>query len=275
MRYPDNMRVLLFCICLLCFGYEVLAQIDDADNFTTINTPITVDLDAEDEEDIVEAKEKKRKKKVFYGVKTRKAYTRSGVGDKLTLELFYVLKEWRDPDPYVRDIYWYDMRRRAIRVGGKIDKKYGLILHGPYQKKRGDQVIEEGIFYFGTKHGRWITLDKNDILLDKEKYYKGWPKESMVSYYDKERKKIKEIIPVEYGEKEGNYYYFFENGLIAVQGEYHFGQKVGKWTEFHYNTQRRKKIIQYPEDPFDTTTTPYTWREYDRRGRVVFQNEGS
>ena len=101
----------------------------------------------------------------------------------------------------------------------------------------------------------------------------GWPKESLVSYYDKDRTKIKEIIPIEFGEKEGNYYYFFENGLIAVQGEYHFNNKVGKWLEYHFNTQRRKKIIQYSDDPFDKNTLPYTWREYDKKGKIVYENK--
>lgn len=264
MRY---FHLLIFII--LSIG--ALAQVEDADSFTSINEPLTLDLDAEDNIEIVAPKKKKRKKNVFYGIKTRKAYTRKGFGEKLTLELFYVLKEWQDPDPYLRDIYWYDTRRQGIRVGGKIDKKYGIILHGPYQKKQGDVILEQGIFYLGSKHGRWIKHDKDDLLLDKEKYYKGWPKESLVTYYDKERKKIKEIIPIEYGEKEGNYYYFFENGLTAVKGEFHFNKKVGKWTEFHYNTQRRKKIVQYPEDPY-TTAAPYTWREYDKKGIIVYEN---
>lgn len=248
------------------------SQVEDADSFITINTPITIDLGAEEDVEILAPKKKKVKKKVYYGVKTRKAFTRKGFGEKLTLELFYVLKKWKDPDPYIRDIYWYDTRRQGIRVGGKIDKKYGLILHGPYQKKQGEQILEEGIFYFGVKHGRWVKMDKNDLLIDKEKYYKGWPKESLVTYYDKERTKIKEIIPVEYGEKEGNYYYFFENGFIAVQGEYHFNNKVGKWIEFHYNTKRRKKIVQYPKNPYDVDTSPYTWREYNKKGKIVYEN---
>jgi len=266
------MRITVFFVSLI-FCSTAFAQVEEADSFTTINTPVTIDLNAEDEVDIVEPKKKKRKKNVFYGVKTRKAFTRNGIGEKLTLELFYVLREFKEPDPYIRDVYWYDTRRQAIRVGGKIDKKYGLILHGPYQKKQGDQILEEGIFYFGVKHGRWISMDKNDLLVDKEKYYKGWPKESLVSYYDKDRTKIKEIIPIEFGEKEGNYYYFFENGLIAVQGEYHFNNKVGKWLEYHFNTQRRKKIIQYSDDPFDKNTLPYTWREYDKKGKIVYENK--
>jgi len=31
-----------------------------------------------------------------------------------------------------------------------------------------------------------------------------------------ERKKLKEIIPIEYGERDGYYYLFHENGQVAV-----------------------------------------------------------
>ncbi len=242
---------------------------ESKDDFFSVDTPITVNLEADDEEEEEEdakLKEKKRKKKVFYGIKTKKRFTRDGE----EYELFYVLKEFEMPDPYVRDVYWLDYRRNQIRVGGEIDPKFGAILHGPYQKVKNDQVIEEGIFYKGTKHGRWVSYDKENILTDKEKYYKGWPRESMVSYYDRDRGKMKEIIPVEYGEKEGNYYYFHENGKVAVKGEYHWDAPVGEWTEY-YPSGFRKKVIQYDKDPFDEVYRPYIVKEWDLRGRVVYE----
>ena len=128
--------------------------------------------------------------------------------------------------------YWFDFRRKRIRNTGTIDKKYGRILHGPYQKIRGGQLIEKGIYFVGTKHGRWVKLDKNDILVDKIKFYKGWPKESLVKYYDDDRQKLKEVIPVVYGEIIGDYYFFHENGEIAVKGQYEYGEKIGRWTEY-------------------------------------------
>lgn len=263
-------RISLLLLTVLSITF---VQAQDEDGFENINTPLTIDLEANAHLEDVKVKKKKRKKRVFYGVKTRKAYTKTGFGDKTTYELFHILKVHQDPDQYVRDIYWYDSRRGSIRTGGKFDPKYGTILHGPYVKKQGTQVLEEGIFHFGTKHGRWVTLDKNDILLDKTKYYKGWPKESLVKYYGSDRTKFKEVVPVEYGEKEGNYFYFFENGMIAVRGEYKYGQKVGRWMEFHHNSQRRKKIIQYPKNPYDKDSRPYVWREYNKKGKLVYENK--
>jgi antitoxin component YwqK of YwqJK toxin-antitoxin module len=235
----------------------------------TIDTPITIDL-KEEEEEREGPKKKKRKKNVYWGLKTKKGFTKTGYGDNITLELFNYLKEYQEPDKYVQEIYWYDYKRRQIRRSKKVNKQYGVILHGPYQKKRKDQVLEEGVFYIGTKHGRWTVNSRNDILVDKKKYYKGWPRESLVTYYDENRTKLKEVIPVIFGEKEGFYYYFFENGSIAVKGHYSNDVKVGKWTAYYPFRSRRKREIIYPADPWNRVTKPHIFKEWSETGKVVY-----
>ena len=74
-------------------------------------------------------------------------------------------------------------------------------MHGPYKRMVGEQIIEEGIYYKGTKHGRWTEYDRHDILVDKRKYYKGWQKESKVKYYDDKQTKLKEVVPILYGKR--------------------------------------------------------------------------
>ncbi len=270
MKYINYIFSLLLLAPLVGTAQEEVDP-NSIDNRFTVGAPVTIDLvEKEDQLEDVEIKKKKRKKKVFYDIKTRKGYTRQGYGDRTTLELFYMLKEPVEVDPYVRDIYWYDFRRKEIRIGGKIDQKYGAILHGTYKKLRGDQVLVEGIFFKGMKHGRWMQYDKEDLLVDKEKYFKGWPKESQVRYYDRGHEKMKDIVPIEYGEKEGYFYYFFENGRVGVQGEYHWDLPVGDWIEY-YASGRRKKIIRYSKDPFDKTFKPYIWKEWNEKGKLVFE----
>lgn len=234
-----------------------------------------LELDETTSEPIVINKKKKPKKKTFYGVKTRKGYARRGTGDRATLELFYVLKVPEKPSVFVRDIYWYDYTRREVRKTPNFDIKKGVLLHGPYKKLMNNVVIEEGIFYKGTKHGRWMQHDRHDVLQDKEKYYKGWPKESIVTYYDPvERKKVKEMIPVEIDEREGFYFLFHENGAIAVTGEYKWDQKVGDWIE-NYPNGKRKRILAYPAEPHDETFKPFIRKEWDEKGREIFtSNKG-
>lgn len=227
-----------------------------------------LELDEKTSEPVVTTKKKPRKK-VFYGLKTKKGFTRKGTGDRVVIELFYVLKKHEPAPQYVKDIYWYDYTRREIRKSDKFDPSKGVLLHGPYKKMMGDVVLEEGIYYKGSKHGRWMRYNRNDILEDKDKYYKGWPKESLVSYWDPERKKVKELIPVDHGDREGNYFKFHDNGALAVSGAYLYDYRVGEWIEFYPNG-KRKKIILYPDDPFDKETRAYIKREWNEAGREVY-----
>ena len=253
------------------FRQEELNPITDA--------PLTIDLDAEmeeEEEEDEKDKKKKRKKNVFYDLKTKKGYTKAGFGNNITIEIFHYLKEYKEPDPYVRDIYWYDFKSKRVRISGTIDKEYAGILHGPYKKIRNDKVVEEGIFYIGTKHGRWTSYGKMYdyyVLTDKNKYYKGWPKESKVSYYDREREKLKEVIPIEHDKKEGNYYYFHDNGLVGVQGEYKNDVKVGKWIEYYQFRRRKKREVQYRNDPYNENFTPYIIKEWNEDGELIYDVE--
>ena len=231
--------------------------------------PFTL-LELEKEEEPIVTKKKKPKRKVFYGIKTKKGFARKGYGDKVTLELFYKLKKPAVPNTFARDIYYFDYKRAEVRRVEKFDPTKGVLLHGPYKKMIGTTVVEEGIFYMGTKHGRWMRYNQQDLLEDKEKYYKGWPKESRITYYDPaEKKKIKEITPIEYGEKEGYYYLLHENGQVAVRGEYRFNEKVGDWIE-NYPNGKRKRIITYPKEPFEKDIKPYLRKEWDDKGKEIY-----
>lgn len=283
------MKKTTFCLLFSFFSLSSFAQgeMNTADeerfhfghpdsSFSLIrDSPVTIDLEQEeeDEEEKKEVKKKKRKKKVFYGIKTKKGFARRGYGKNATLELFYYVKSApKELDPYVQDIYWYDTQQRKVRSTA-FNPALGYILHGPYTRSSGDAVLEEGIYYLGKKHGRWMTYDKEGILLDKRKYNKGWPKESIMTYYDDERKKLKEVIPMVHDKKDGDYYYFHENGAIAIRGTYREDKKVGRWLEYYSFLGRQKKEIMYPASPYDEDTEPYINREWNRRSQLVYQKK--
>jgi hypothetical protein len=267
------MKSKFFAICLLLPPLALHAQEPERtseEQLFSVDTPVSLDFEQE-EEPINTDKKKKPKKKVFYGIKTKKGFTRKGYGNRVTYELFYYLKKPQAPQSFARDIYWYDFSRKEIRKTSTFDPSKGVLLHGPYEKRQGELVIQKGIFYKGSKHGRWLSYNKDSVLIDKEKYYKGWPKESVVSYYDPaDRKKMKEIIPIEFGEKEGYYYRFHETGQVAVMGEYRFDQKVGDWTEYYANN-KRKRIIAYQKEAFDEAT-PYIKAEWNDKGKEIYRN---
>jgi antitoxin component YwqK of YwqJK toxin-antitoxin module len=255
-------------ICF-CFTLPVFAQ-EEPDRPFVIDTPVSLDFEKE-EEPMNTRKKKKPKKKVFYGIKTKKGFSRKGTGDRTVYENFYYLKKPEVPNTLVRDIYYYDYARREVVRTSRFDPKKGVLVHGPYKKTQNNVVLEEGIFYKGTRHGRWMKYNRDSVLVDKEKFFRGWPRESTISYYDPERKKMKEIIPIEFGEKEGYYYMFYESGQLAVTGEYKWNRRVGDWYEY-YPTGRRKKLIAYPRDPFDKNLKPFIRVEWNERGREIYRN---
>lgn len=265
-----NLFLLLSGIAFLPFSTWAQDEPTPQEQRFTVDTP--VNLNFEQEEAPVSGKKKKVKKRVYYGLKTKKGFTKRGEGDRVTYELFYYLKEPQLPQTFVRDIYWYDFTRREIRKTSTFDPKKGVLLHGPYERRQGQVVMAKGIFYKGTKHGRWMTYQRDSTLTDKERYYMGWPKESLVSYYDPaQRKKMKEMTPIEFGEKEGFYYYFHENGKVAILGEYQWDQRVGDWTEYYANGNR-KKIVSYPKEAFDKEMKPYVKAEWNEKGKEIYRN---
>lgn len=218
-----------------------------------------------------EEKKDRTKRRVFYGLKTRRAYAKKGKDPKKReYELFFVLKKPIQLDPYKKDVYWYHMKKRQIIMGPieEADKRYAKILHGPYIRRQGRKVLEEGIYYKGGKHGRWEKYDRNFILIDKKRFYKGWPTDSEISYYDLNNEKPKEVIPIQWGRKEGTYYHFAEDGMLLATGQYKDDVKVGVWVEYH-NPKRKKRETQYAKDPY-TDFTPYIIKEYDIKGKVTY-----
>ena len=264
-------KLISFCFACLLVS-PVLAQheaLDIADD--QLKKPLTISLAGDEEEEEAVELKRKRKKNVFYGIKAKKYITKSGVGDRAVFETFYYLREPIEVDEYVRDIFWYDFESRKIKNNRNINLQKGVVLHGPYEKFRADgTILEKGIFYKGTKHGRWVTYDSKNILQDKRKYYKGWPKESIVTYYDQERTKLKEIIPVEFGVKEGNYYRFHDNGQIAVSGEYQNDERVNVWREFYKFRRRKKKEVQFKSNAYDDDFKTYIIKEWNDKGELVY-----
>lgn len=234
----------------------------------------TIDLEEEEEEK--EVKKKKRKKKVFYDMKTKKGRITRQSGGKQLYEEFYYLPEYSEPNFYVREKYYYDPEDRKIKFSSSVKNKEVLILHGPYKRYLDGQLIAEGIFYIGTKHGRWMEYFSNDVLKYKEKYFKGWPKESKITYHDAEATKVKEVIPIRHGIKEGTYYYFHENGVVGVTGVYENDTRVGVWKEYYKyrrNRRNRKKEVQYAEDGYDDNFRPFIIKEWSNEGKLLYDRD--
>lgn len=274
----------LFLVFFLLLSQFLLAQKDektDPDSSGVVknvllptSTPILLFTAPEDRDE--NKKKKKKKKKNFYlGERTKKSYIRQTFRDKTQTQYFHYTRSNQEVDPYIRDIYWFDRKSRVIRTKG-FDPSRGYLLHGPYEKRLEDHVVESGMFYYGTKHGRWMKFNEKNVLLDKSYFSEGWPKASRVTYYNRAEQKIEKVTPIEYDLEEGNFYHFYENGQVAVMGEFKYGEKVGLWTEYWNNTGDkviRKREIQYQEKPFTKDFRPYIKSEWDKEGNLVYRGE--
>jgi antitoxin component YwqK of YwqJK toxin-antitoxin module len=271
----NNLLILLF----LGISCHAFAQ-DDAQSLEQLfelkyDTPLTLDLEDQDELNAALPKKEKKKKKnpkIYYGIKTKRGFTRTGFGDNTVVELFHYLKKYEGPEPYMRNFYWYDFKKKKIINSLRVKPEYAGVLHGHYVKKLGDQILEEGFFYKGMKHKRWIRLNRHDILQEKELFWKGWPKESQLTYYDYKKEKLRSAVPIHFGEKEGNYYAYHKNGNIAVLGQFKYDNKIGLWREY-YDNRKIKREVRYPIEPFDFKTKPVIIKEWGRDGKVIYDRD--
>lgn len=232
-------------------------------------------FDDSKEKEEKKAKKKKAKKNIWFGLKTKKGYTRREIRDTQIFEFFNYTDASRNPDPYIRDIYWFDPSERTIKKENYLVGK-GYLLHGPYERVINEEVVEKGMYYYGTKHKTWMLFDSENVLQDKNHFTEGWPRESRIKYHNRTTNVIEEIIPVQYSLEEGNYYYFYEDSQVAVTGEYEFGEKVGLWTEYwDYNNTKaiRKREVQYQEQAYTKNFRPYIRAEWDKDGNLVYRKD--
>jgi antitoxin component YwqK of YwqJK toxin-antitoxin module len=218
-------------------------------------------------------KRKKRKssKKMFLGYRIHKGYVKSGKGKNVTIEKFSYLKEYMEPSMYAPAKYYYDTKRHRIYKARTIDPKRARIVHGPYKKMVGGKVVSEGYFYIGTRHLRWESYNKAGILTSKSHFEKGFPRDAIINYYDGAQKKMKEVIPYVNNRIEGDYVMFHPNGLLAWEGQFEKGKRVGIWIEFYDFRNRKHYEYQYPETADDQSFEAFLLKEYDRNGNLIYE----
>lgn len=213
-------------------------------------------------------KKKKRKKKTFNKLKTKRGYTSKGSGRGRTDELFFYLKKYQAPSKYVSPVYVYDIQKlKLVKLKSYNPKKYPpkqfKIPHGPYKKKKGEMIMEEGYFWAGTFHDNWFRYSgEAQIVASRRNYHKGFPEKYKISYYDPaDQTIIKEINPFdEFDRNSGIYKLYRDNGRIELVGKLAKGRKLGKWYEYYPNG--RKKI-----------ETEYSWNTKEGKEERKVLNE--
>lgn len=220
-------------------------------------------------------KARRQKKKKYHteyeGLAIVKQVVSMGSGDRITQIEFHVLRENRFPKMYDGlEINWYDPRNRMVSKSLIKDKDNALLLHGPYKRYVAGNLVEEGNYYIGAKDGRWEAYDADYKLLDKTKWYRGFPAESIISYYDSAHTKIREVIPVQYGKRKGDYLMYYDAGQLMVKGQYDNDAPVGTWNEYYQYRRQRKKITRYPRYWYEDGEG-VVLSEWDDKGKLIYE----
>jgi antitoxin component YwqK of YwqJK toxin-antitoxin module len=236
---------------------------------------LTVDTAAQDQQQKNKKRKVKKTKKEFLGYRIKRGFTKTGSSKNAVIEIFYYLPTYQEPNPYAPAKYYYSTKRRKIMKGSTIDPKEARILHGPYKMMKGRVVIEEGFYYVGTRHLRWEKYRQNNndenILISKVHYEKGFPRDAIINYYDAAKTKVKEVIPYAEGKLNGDYVMFRPDGLLAWEGQYEEGRKVGVWIEYWPFRNRKRYEYQYPETAEDEPFEPVLIREYNRNSNLIYE----
>jgi hypothetical protein len=107
-----NTILFLLFILLLCFKASY-AQITEDSLTNSILPELDLVTSAKKEEKKKPASQKKNKKE-YLGVKMQKQFTKVGSGPRQVVELFYFMRTYEDPNLYAQDVYWYDMKKKAL-----------------------------------------------------------------------------------------------------------------------------------------------------------------
>ena len=215
---------------------------------------------------------KKLKGRSFLGKRIKKGFARTGSGKRAIIEKFYYLPRYEAPDPYAPSKYFFNKKRRKIEHTATVDPAKALILHGPYEKRQGTALLESGYFYLGTKHLRWERYAvKDNILLTKYHWEKGFLRDARITYYENSKAKIREVVPYYQGRMEGDYARFLANGQLDWSGQFQGGRPVGTWINYWGFKNRRHTIWQYPASEFELEAEPELVREYNRSGTLIYE----
>jgi antitoxin component YwqK of YwqJK toxin-antitoxin module len=197
-----------------------------------------------------------------------------GSGTRSTVEEFQVVKYVEDEavSGYQQEVWWFDPNQSRVVNSSIKENKTAQICHGPYRKMVNQVVVEQGYFYMGAKDGRWENYGPEGELENKTYFVRGFTAGSDISYYDVEKKKIKEVVPRIYGKVRGQYLAFYPGGNLKEEGKLDDSVRVGRWREFHeFGTGGRlKKEWKNRKDKFDEAE-PILMLERDNQGKILFQ----
>jgi antitoxin component YwqK of YwqJK toxin-antitoxin module len=147
-----------------------------------------------------------------------------------------------------KTITYYNSNKEVIEIKSFQDN----VLHG-VQKKMGAraQILEVQTFEKGQRIGEHMQYD-------------GFGRLVKQINYDLHPTQGKSVL-------HGNYK-TYHDGKPSITTQYHYGQPIGNWTEYHSNGQLKKRC-QYIQFNNDSTVLDKTYEEFDLSGFPTLKGE--
>jgi len=215
------------------------------------------------------------RKNVFLGERIKRAFVKSGPnGRKRIIEVFYYLRTFQQPNPLAPARYYFSPKKKRIFLAtAELDPATDRVLHGPYKKMQNNLVLETGYYALGVKHLRWEKFDGKGALLSKTHFELGFPRDANLSYYDAAQTMLNEVVPYVNGKLDGDYVKYRNDGQREWTGKFENGRRVGEWTSYWGQKNRRHHVYQYGESGYEPEEEPELVREYTAGGTLIFDKE--
>jgi antitoxin component YwqK of YwqJK toxin-antitoxin module len=102
---------------------------------------------------------------------------------------------------------------------------------GSYFKDEVDETTE--------KHGKWQYYDRLGVLEEERNYYKDMLHGKVILFFPNKKQKQEGYFYLD--QQDSVYREWFENGKLAVQGQYDMNEPIGQWT-YYYQDGREKSV---------------------------------
>ena len=141
--------------------------------------------------------------------------------------LLLILILYSCEDIYVDESYWPNGKLKTkITYQKDMGKGRGLFSFNSYYESGAIQA--EGFLLGEDYHGEWKEFYLNGQLLRESQYHEGRPLANFTEYHANGQLRAKYRFNKD-SKLQGTYQLFDLEGAVFIEGEYHQGEKYGKW----------------------------------------------
>ena len=211
-----------------------------------------------------EAPEKKKVKKSFLRVKTKKVLLK-GSGNRVYLRTLLLPEKPEMPKTFVRDIYYYDYARRGWFARQVRSEKKESLLHGSVTSAWWTVILILVFFIKGTKHGRWMTYKQDSTLTDKALYFRAGQKNRRLRITTRWSVRGEEILRSNSARRKASTTCSMKTVWLPLP--VNTSGKKSRKLDWILSYQEKKKLVTYSRIHSTKDLMPYVKTEWNDKGK--------